>query len=290
MISRKSIRARIFAFLTATFLLLFGFNPNQAMAAEPAEIASELLVETSEYLEIEPSAELLGELTEDMVDAIEADQIDADLIDQVEEAIDSETELELADELDENAQEQNDVLEEAEPLWKAAFDLVKEEFQLCRQASENASACAKGLGFRLQVAKATGQLAQIQTAIAEVANLPADQRETALLELQNRQSDLERQLARATEKSNKVSPDASEAAGVEQAKADLEKTKGASDRVNKDIDKSKASIEKGPKGSSDKGNGRGSSEPDESNESESPNYNSGQRGNSGNAGNGGRGQ
>lgn len=193
--------------------LFFGVGISAAQA-ETTDAVTETLIQTSlsglDTTVTDPA--LLAELQQDVSDAIDAGIIDPAIVDVVEETVTdptstaspeetpAPTDSELADLIDENLAEESDVWTEEEPAWAAAFEAIRADFELCRTDGQSTSACARTLGFQLQIAHAQAELATLDEAIAEVATLPEEEQAAALAELEAQRAELEAHLLRATAK------------------------------------------------------------------------------------------
>jgi len=87
--------------------------------------------------------------------------------------------------------------DESGPLWLAAFETIRADFDTCRGEGQSASQCARTMAFSLQVAQAEALLAQLDQRVLELAELPAEQQEQARAELEAERVALEARLLRA---------------------------------------------------------------------------------------------
>jgi hypothetical protein len=220
--------------VTLTLASLAIFSAQAANAASDEEIAEALLSQTSDVLEIELSDGLSDDLLLDLVDGLEKEEFESEIVEQIDASLESEQDLNLEEELNESLSDSLSELEETAPLWVEAMNQVRQEFQECRLQSLNASECAKGLGFRLQVAKSTAQLAQIEMDLANIQELPEEEREQALVDLLAQQEAISKQLERATNQEAVMASNAGN--GQSNAKNDLEKAKDKNGKVKNGIE------------------------------------------------------
>ena len=162
---------------------------------EPADLADVVVEETLTFLDVETEpSEVLDALTEDVAEAIAEGLLDEDVLRAIGDG------TSLNDLLDGNLAEAEEILEESAPLWAAAYERIKAEFQACREAADNASECAKGLGFRLQIAQADALLADIDAQIAALAGLTPEEQEAELARLQALREEMVARLEKAQDK------------------------------------------------------------------------------------------
>ena len=162
---------------------------------DPAELADAVVDETLNLLDVETEpSETLDELVEEVAEAIEEGLLDEDVLDAVENG-DS-----LEGLVDDNLAEVEEDLEESAPLWAAAYERLKAEFRACREAADNASECAKGLGFRLQIAQADALLSDIDARIAALDGLTPEEQESELARLQALREEMVARLEKAQDK------------------------------------------------------------------------------------------
>ena len=160
-----------------------------------ADLADVVVDETLTFLEVETEpSETLEELAEDVAEAIEDGLIDEEVLEAIG---NGETLDEL---LDGNLTDAEETLEDSAPLWAAAYEQIKAEFRACREAADNASDCAKGLGFRLQIAQADALLADIDARIAALSGLTPEEQEAELARLQALREEMVARLEKAQEK------------------------------------------------------------------------------------------
>lgn len=193
--------------------LSFGFMATSAQA-ETSDAVTETIIDSSlSGLGTEVTdPTLLDLLQEDISVAVDEGIIDPAIVDVVEEVVtdptstpDPEattppTDPELADLINENLSEETGFWEEEAPAWMAAFEQIRAEFEACRTDGQATSACARTLGFQLQIAHAEAELAQIDTAIADITNLPEDLQAAALAELEAKRAAFQAKLERSSAK------------------------------------------------------------------------------------------
>lgn len=161
----------------------------------PADLADAVVDGTLGLLDVETEpSETLDELAEEVAEAIEEGLLDEDVLDAIENG-DS-----LEDLIDDNLADAEETLEDSAPLWAAAYERIKAEFQACREAADNASECAKGLGFRLQIAQADALLADIDARIAALDGLTPEEQEVELARLQALREEMVARLEKAQDK------------------------------------------------------------------------------------------
>jgi hypothetical protein len=193
--------------------------PTYAMGAPTGEVSEVLFEETTELLGIEVSdANLVGSLLEDIEYAIDEEIVIPEIVDEIGEAIDDGRESDLDDLFDENSNEQEQSWLEKSPELLNAFDLVKYEFHQCRiQSAGGASECARGLGFKLQVASVEMALADIEEQRATLEGLEGDALEEALSRIAAEEQELAKKLLRAQEKLNRLGEGAEGSAELQSA-------------------------------------------------------------------------
>jgi hypothetical protein len=176
--------------------------PAYAYAATTDEISEVLFEETTQLLGIDITDEdLANSLLGDLEYAIEEGVISPEIVEEIDDAIDGERESDLDDLFDENADKQEESWLERSPELLNAFDLVKYEFHQCRiQSPGRASECARGLGFKLQVASVQLALADVEEQRAALDGLEGVELEEALALIAAQEGELARKLARAEEK------------------------------------------------------------------------------------------
>lgn len=199
--------------ITATVpALVFGVGLTSSQAATTDELSETIVDSALANLEIEVTdPALLGELQEDISTAIEEGTIDPAIVDGAETITDpaatpapedtaAPTDPALDDLLDENLSDETTTWEEQAPAWLAAFETIRADFETCRTDGQSTSACARTLGFQLQIAHAEAELAVIDEQIAAIANLPEEEQATALAELEAQRAELQAHLERASTK------------------------------------------------------------------------------------------
>lgn len=192
--------------------LLFGAS---AAHAEVDDAVDAAIVDSSlTYLGLEEvSDELTASLTEGMDAATDAGIVPTPLIDAVIQDGDSTGDAAVpADEsapevtpldpgLEQLFDEQLDLdqerWDEAGPLWIAAFESIRADFDTCRAEGQNTSQCARTMAFSLQVAQAEALLTQLDERLLAIPELPTDQQEQAKAELEAERVALENRLVRA---------------------------------------------------------------------------------------------
>lgn len=180
--------------------LVFGIGLSSAQA-ETSDTVTEALIDSSLGslgTEVTDPA-LLEELKQDVSDAIDEGVIDPSIVDAADPAT-SPSEADLENLIDNNLSQETDSWSEEEPAWAAAFETIRADFESCRTDGKSTSACARTLGFQLQIAHAEAELAGIDAAIAEVANLPEEEQAAALAELEAQRAELQAHLDRASSK------------------------------------------------------------------------------------------
>ncbi|MEN9793269.1 MAG: hypothetical protein RL330_1347 [Actinomycetota bacterium] len=160
-----------------------------------ADLAAEVVNETLTFLDVETEpSETLEELAEAVAEAIEDGLIDEDVLEAIGNG------EALGELLEGNLTEAEEGLEDSASLWAAAYERIKAEFRACREAADNASECATGLGFRLQIAQADALLADIDARIAALSGLTPEEQEAELARLQALREELVARLEKAQEK------------------------------------------------------------------------------------------
>lgn len=210
------MKKRLITALCATVVvpaLAIGFAATSA-SAETSDAVTETIIDSSLSglgTEIIDPA-LMDLLQEDISLAVEEGVIDPAIIEVVEEVVTDPTttpdpeattptvDPELTDLIDANLSEESEIWEEEAPAWAAAFEQIRADFEACRTDGQATSACARTLGFQLQIAHAEAGLAQIDTAIAEIANLPEEEQAAALAELEAQRAAFQAKLERSSAK------------------------------------------------------------------------------------------
>ncbi|MBK5238501.1 MAG: hypothetical protein JJE28_05240 [Actinomycetales bacterium] len=201
--------------------------------------------------------------------------------------------------IDDNITEQGAIWDQAEPSWNAAFDTIRAAFEECRSTDgQTTSRCARTLGFQLQVAHAESVLADLDARIVAVADLPVEEQEVALAELEAERFALLARLDRASAKlvaaTSESTPgaDASTQARLNAVAGQL-RNRGAEDTTPGAVDPEVATsdqqtpetgsvtIEKAPRNSGNSGQNAPANPGSNGNVPENPG-NSGNRENSGN--------
>lgn len=210
------MKNRLIATVCATVVvpvLSFGFVATSAQA-ETTDAVTETIIDSSLSgldTQVTDSA-LMDQLQQDISLAIDEGVIDPAIVDAAENVVSESTSTPdaeatpapvdpaLADLIDENLTEETGTWEEEAPAWMAAFEQIRAEFEACRTDGQATSACARTLGFQLQIAHAEAELAQIDIAIAEIANLPEEEQATALAELEAQRAAFQAKLERSSAK------------------------------------------------------------------------------------------
>lgn len=163
--------------------------------SDSAALADVILEKTLTFLGVETDpSEVLDELSDEVADAIDEGIIDDDVLETIDKADDLDTLL------DGNLEDAEDVLESYAPLWRAAYEQIRIEFQACRTSSGKVSDCAKGLGFRFQIAQADALLADVDAQIAALEGLTPEGQEAELARLQALREEMVSRLERAQDK------------------------------------------------------------------------------------------
>ena len=268
-------------------------SPTAVFAATTEEVSAVLFEETTLLLGVDIADEELSEsLLVDLEYALEEDVIDSDIAEEIAEAIDSDAEPELGESLEENLGEQEESWLEKSPELLNAFDLVKYEFHQCRiQAVGGASECARGLGFKLQVASVSLALADLETLRASLDGLSGEELGEALALIAEKEQELEPKLARAEAKLARMSGSPEGATELEVAVAearDAGVSGGQSRSEDSPGNQGNSNPNRGEQGNPNQGNGS-SGNGNQGN----PNQGNGNQGNpsqgNGNSGNGNQG-
>lgn len=161
------------------------------------ETIQSLTESTLENLGVENvSPELVEEISNNITDTINNETTDGTTTEiinpEIIETIDN-GEVVPPEILDENLDEQNKLWDTVKSDWLEAFEAVRADFEECVAAATNASECAAGLGFKLQIAHGEAMLKNYDQRLAEIATLPEEEQAAALEKLeQHRQRTLER--------------------------------------------------------------------------------------------------
>jgi hypothetical protein len=240
--------------------------PNYAMAATTDEVSEVLFEETTGLLGIEVSdSNLVDSLLEDIQYAIDEEIVIPEIVDEISEAIDDGRESDLGDLLDENSEEQEQSWLEKSPELLSAFDLVKYEFHQCRiQSAGGASECARGLGFKLQVASVEMALADLEEQRATLEGLEGEALEEALSLIAAEEQELSKKLSRAQEKLNRLGEGAEGSAELQVALSEARESGVAPENTSIPVEQQDAAptnqgnqekTNKSDKGKSNKGGG-----------------------------------
>jgi hypothetical protein len=262
-----------------------------ASAATSEEISQVLFSETTQALGIEVSDPQLSEsLLADLQFAVDEDIINPDILSEIDEAIDSGRDSDVGDLLDENQAEQEGSWLEKSPELLNAFDLVKYEFHQCRiQSTGGASECARGLGFKLQVASVELALAELETLRASLDGLSGEELEQALVLIEAQEQELAAKLQRAEQKLARLGMNQEGSSDLEAALSNARDAGVSSDQAPARDSRSNQGNNTSGNGNQGGGNqGTGNSGNDNSGKDKPGRENSG-KGNQGNADRGGRG-
>lgn len=262
----KTIHSVSFALLSTT---LVATSVGSVSAASNSDIAASLLEHTSRALGINLSdQQLIQTLTDDLEYAIEDGAVPSDVVDDIEGSLDSGTDPESVDDsLEENITDDIANWEEVAPLYRQAFDTVRADFQACRASSGSASGCARGLGFKMQIAIATDSLARLQLLEQQLTDSGVVLTDEQRAALEAEKAELLAKIDRAQEKLSAL--DSADPAVVE--------AKKAMERIHKSVETIRSEVPPGSSGSTPANNGNGQP---------GGNGNSGSSGNSGGQGNG----
>lgn len=236
-----------FSFIKTAFTLSLAVAmvgaPSPAQAAEPEEVSQLLIEQASDFLETELSTSSISEDLESLVVlAIEIEVIEEEILVAAEEIVDNLESGDLTELLEENVEEQDALIDESAPFWAEAMNQVKADFQACRELSANARDCARGLGFKLQVAKESAILLSLQERILAVDSLPIELQEEELAELEEMQLQSQVKIAKASEKLSRFTSDPTLAEEVsEQIVAATEISNSTAQALNKKTEKANSS-------------------------------------------------
>lgn len=226
---RKPLIFSTFAVSTALAL------PSTSLAATAEEIAAELLKATTAALGIEVTDPALAEeLVEGLEYALEEGVISEDVSETIEESLDSGSETDgLEEQLDANIIDQIANWEEYAPEYRVAFELVRAEFQACRQSAGSASSCARGIGFNMQVAMANDALTRLQLLEQQLTDsgIILTDEERAVLEAER--AELIAKIQRAEEKLARLAGDSPV---IKKAKEDMARIRNEAAKIGIDLD------------------------------------------------------
>lgn len=212
--------------VTACLSVAMVIGPSIAMAATDSEIADALVEETAEQLGVvvdDPN--LSGALAEDLEYAIIEDVIDPVIVDELDESIDAGEDADLDAVIDDNLEEQDESWRDKAPELLTAFETVKLEFQQCRlQTSGPANECARGLGFRLQVASTQMALDELESLRQSLETLSGAELEEAQALLVEQEEELVRKLQRAEAKLDRLDVASAEAGELQAVVTRVRKT------------------------------------------------------------------
>lgn len=205
---------RLTSLIAVSALTLTGIiaGVSAAHAAITEDTAAAVVDVSLANLATEPlSDELAALLVEGFVAAEEAGIIDGAITGAVSEIVDGGDQTESGAEnvlesptveelLDQRLEGDQQRWDDIAPAWMEAFDTIRADFELCRTDGQSTSACARSLGFSLQIAHAQALLFEIDARAAELAELPDDERVTLLAALEAERAAVEARLARAEAK------------------------------------------------------------------------------------------
>ncbi|KGA11840.1 hypothetical protein GM51_22170 [freshwater metagenome] len=184
--------------------LAVSFSATPALAADTALVEQTLVTETLTDLGIAPSDQLLAEI----VDTLDESVLDDGLTDLVGDAIDAGEEPgEGLDEgLDENETEQDEIWTDFGDTWRAAFAVVKADFDACRAADSDGGVkeCASAFTSALRVAHAEALITWAEEQLTLVDTLPEEERAAAIEELNAAIARAQEKLLKIAEKDAKV--------------------------------------------------------------------------------------
>ncbi len=180
------------------------FAATPAFAADTALVEQTLVTETLTDLGIAPSDQLLAEIVDTLDEAV----LDDGLTDLVGDAIDAGEEPgEGLDEgLDENETEQDEIWTDFGDTWRAAFAVVKSDFDACRAADSagGVKECASTFSSALRVAHAEALITWAEEQLTLVDTLPEEERAAAIEELNAAITRAQEKLLKIAEKDAKV--------------------------------------------------------------------------------------
>lgn len=253
-----------------------------AASAEVSQEAAAALVNASlENLATEPLSDALSEqIIQGIVAADAAGLVDTEIIDAVTEIIaedpatdqnsgatdgssDSNSVIEnpvVDDLLDERLEGDQERWDDIAPAWMEAFETIRADFEVCRTDGQSTSACARSLGFSLQLAHAQVVLAEIDARTAELADLPEGERAVLLAELEAERAAVEARLARAEAKLAGIPADQTNVRSEDVAQVLTQVRDRAT--VTTGVDRASAATQQGGQGAPAQGNagtGSGSS-------------------------------
>lgn len=253
----------VFALLSGTF---FVSGPvSSVSAATNEEIAQSLLEAAGQVLGVDiTDPDLIEELTDGLAFAIEDGSIPQEIVDEIGNAIDSDTEPENLEEvLDVNIIDQITNWEEYAPEFRENFEEVRTEFQACREASANASECARGIGFKMQVASAEDSMTRIallqQQLIDGSAELTQEELDAIAAEIAELTAKVERaeaKLAGLDESDPAVQEARNKMARIREGMAEMDESLGAQSDNSAGSTSGKGNANGGGKGNSNS-NGNG---------------------------------
>jgi hypothetical protein len=203
--------------LTALGVALIGAP---AVAADTETIEETIVSETLLDLGIDASDELVG----DLVDDVDITELDDEVVDTVDDALDDVEDLEdvLDDVLDTNESDQDTAWSEFGETWRVAFDVIKTDFDSCRESdvTKGVNECAATFTGALHIAHAEAMVTWATAQLDLVATLPLEEQEAATAEILS-------SIARAQERLVKVSAREAEKAVDVQARLDKQADRAA---------------------------------------------------------------
>lgn len=257
----------------------FAIGVSAASAEVNQETATAIVDASLQNLATEPLSDALAnELVEGVVAADEVGLIDSEIIDAVteiiseapvldenlgatEEAPDPNSVIEnpvVDDLLDERLEGDQERWDDIAPAWMEAFETIRADFEVCRTDGQSTSACARSLGFSLQLAHAQVVLAEIDARTAELADLPEEERTVLLAELEAERAAVEARLARAEAKLAGIPADQTNVRSEDVAQVLTQVRDRAT--VTTGVDRASAATQQGGQGAPAQGNaGTGSS-------------------------------
>lgn len=237
-----------------------GLLPGVVLAATTEELAEAIIQEAAAGLGVEISdPALLDSLASDFEYAVEEEILDPDIIDELDQALDEGRDPDLDELVDENLEEQEESWREKSPELLNAFELVKLEFQQCREQTDGpANLCARGLGFKLQAAATQIALDELDALRLSLDTLTGEEREAAEAEWEAAELRLTERLARAEAKLARVEGQSEEVLALQEATA-RGRTSLAQSQESVSRGNGSAGQERSP---STEGEGDGESQPD----------------------------
>ena len=227
------------------------FLPGVALAATTEELAEAIIQEAAIRLGVEISdPALLDSLAADLEFALEEEILDPEIVDELDEALDDGRDPDVDELVDENLEEQEESWREKSPDLLNAFELVKLEFQQCRQQTDGpANLCARGLGFKLQAAATQIALDELDALRLSLDTLTGEEREAAEAEWEAAELRLTERLARAEAKLARVEGQTAGVLALQEATAkgrtSLAQSQGSASRGSQSADQQKSPSNEG---------------------------------------------